>query len=199
MDLIKSKVYGFPRHYMNYKVYDPTKYRYLKSKQYGYFECPRQLKVPELHYLVNQYKQREEYEKWMNPNGHKLTLTSNFPKIGPTLDFLDPKKFYLVRSEKEYNNNEIKFLVDKEWGKDEIGQFFHKLYRIRPQKIHTAILPGEVKLKPSTKQREYMRTPDRKKAVIQLGFETDDKYREIPSIKEREKQKKYLETMKKNK
>jgi ribosomal protein L23 len=187
MDLMKSRVYGFPRHYLTYKIYDPTKYRYLKSKHYGYFEAPRRTRIPELYYLTNQYRQRLEYERMMNPRGHKLSMTSNFPKTGPTIDFLQPKQFFLTRSQKEYKKNELKFLVNKNWSKFEIKQFLQKLYRLNPKKIHTAILPGDVRVNNNSYTRKFFRTPDRKKAVVEFGFETPDSFRVISSIEERDK------------
>ncbi len=183
---MKSRVYGFPRHYLTYKVYDPTKYKYLKSKHFGYFEAPRRTRIPELFYLTNQYKQRLEYERLMNPRGHKLSITSNFPKTGPTIDFLQPKQFFLTRSQKEYKKNEIKFLVNKNWSKFEIKQFLKKLYRIEPKRIHTAILPGDVRVKNDAKTRKFFRTPDRKKAVIELGFNIPDSFRKIKAIEDRD-------------
>jgi ribosomal protein L23 len=129
-----------------------------------------------------------EYEKHMNPMGFKLPITSKFPKIGDTVDFVNPK-FFMVRSGKRYEDDEIKFLVDKNMNKDEIKQFFEKMYRIRAEKISTAIVPGQVKLRSSQKSRSYFRIPDRKKAVIKLGFPVEDKYRKLTSIREKEEKK----------
>jgi ribosomal protein L23 len=179
MDYNKLRVYGFPRHVMNYNVYNPTKIRYLKSRDYGYFEAPKKLRNPELRYLVDRYKQRLEYEKYMNPKGIKTTWTSNFTKIGNTIDYANPNIF-LTRSGKRYEDNEIKFHVDKRLSKYEIIQFLEKLYKFKVKKIHTAILPGEVKLKRTEKQiKSYMRTRDRKRAVVQLDFNVDEKYRKL--------------------
>lgn len=179
MDFNKLKVFGFPRHVTQYNVYNPSKIRYLKSKQYGYFECPKLNKNPEIQAIVYQYKKRLEYEKYMNPKGYKLSWTSNFPKVGDTIDFVNLKCF-LVRSGKKYEPNEIKFLVDKNTSKPEIKQFIEKLYNIKVNKIDTAILPGQVRLNyKNPKQRSFMRTRDIKKAVIQLDFNTDESYRRI--------------------
>lgn len=181
MDFNKLKIFGFPRHVLNYNLYNPSKIRYLKSKDYGYFEAPKRNKIPELRYLVDQYKQRVEYEKHMNPKGIKLHITSKFPKVGDTIDFVNPK-FYLVRSGKRYEDNEIKFLIDKNMNKDEVKQVFEKLYRVRAEKISTAIVPGQVKSRVNKKNgRSFFRIPDRKKAVIQVGFPVDNSLRKLTS------------------
>jgi ribosomal protein L23 len=178
MDFNKLKVFGFPRHVLKYNIYNPVKMRYLKSKDLGYFEAPKRTNNQELRYLFDRYKQRLEYEKYLNPKGIKMNITSNFPKVGDTIDFVNPKLF-LVRSGKRYENDEIKFLVNKNMNKDEIKQFFEKLYNIKAEKIHTAILPGEVKPHQNKRTRSFYRTKDRKKAVIKLGFEADEKFRKL--------------------
>jgi ribosomal protein L23 len=190
MDFNKLRVFGFPRHVLNYNLYNPTKIRYLKSKDFGYFEAPKRNKIPELRYLVDQYKQRVEYEKHMNPKGFKLNITSKFPKVGDTVDFVNPK-FYLVRSGKRYEDNEIKFLIDKNMNKDEAKQVFEKLYRVRAEKISTAIVPGQVKQKVNQKNgRSFYRIPDRKKAVIQVGFPVDQSLRRLTSLNQKKEENK---------
>ncbi len=179
MDFNKLKVYGFPRHMLKYNVYNPMKIRYLKCKTHGYFEAPKVNKIPELRFLVDRYKQRIEYEKYMNPKGFKTTWTSNFPKIGDTIDYVDPK-IYLVRSEKRYGPNEAKFLIDNDLSKLEVKQFLEKLYKVKVKKINTAIMPGKVKADPEPRgQMKYTRTKDRKKAVVKFDFNVDEKYREV--------------------
>jgi ribosomal protein L23 len=180
MDFNKLKVYGFPRHLTKYKFYNPAKVRYLKSKEYGYFECSKQPKIPEVRHLADMYKQRTEYEKYMNPKGYKYSWTSGFPKVGDTIDFANPKIF-LVRSEKNYGENEIKFLVDKKLSKIEISQFIQKLYRFRVRDVNTAILPGQVKRIQKGRGAAHERTRDIKKAVVKLDFKVDEFYRKIKS------------------
>jgi ribosomal protein L23 len=178
MDLNKLKLFGFPRHVMQYNVYDPRKIRYLKSKKYGLFEAPRRLPTPEVQTLVKNYEQRKEYEKYMNPKGFKYTYTSNFPKVGQQFDLLNLKCF-LVRTDKQYNTNQIKFMVDKNLSKPEIHQFLNKLYGFNIAKIQTAILPGEVKAKMTKKNIKYYRTREYKKAVVDLDIKVDEKFRKI--------------------
>lgn len=178
MDFNKLKVYGFPRHVMNYKLYNPRKINYFKSKDYGYFESPKYFKNPELRYVVDRYQQRLEYEKYMNPKGIKMTMTGNFPKNGETIDFLNLNVF-LMRSGKKYEEDEIKFFVNKNLSKYEIIQFLQKMYNFKVKQISTANLPGKVKLVQNTRQRKYMRTRDTKKALVKVGFKVDDKYRKL--------------------
>ena len=176
MDFNKLKVYGVPRHLTKYNIYNPAKMRYLKSKDYGYFECSKHPKVPEVRHLADMYKQRLEYEKYLNPKGYKYTWSSSFPKIGDTIDFANPKLF-LVRSEKNYAENEIKFLVDKKLSKIEINQFIQKLYNFRVRDVNTAILPGKVHPFVKGRGARYERTRDIKKAVVKLDFKVDESYR----------------------
>ena len=178
MDFNKLKIYGFPRHLTKFNIYNPAKVRYLNSKDFGYFEAPKRTKSQELKYLVDRYKQRVEYEKYMNPHGLKLTWTSRLPKTGDTIDFMNPK-FYLVRSGKEYEADEIKFLVDNNMSKDEIKQFFEKMYKIKVNNVSTSILPGEVKSHQNERKRSFYRTKDKKKAVLKLDFNVDEKYRKL--------------------
>jgi ribosomal protein L23 len=184
MDFNKLRVYGFPRHVMQYKLYDPRKIKYLNSKAYGYFEAPKTGDNRELRFLVDRYKQRLEYEKYFNPKGYKITWNSRLPKTGITLDYVNLKCF-LVRTNKQYEkDNLIKFLVDKKLSKVEITQFIEKLYQIRVNKISTAILPGRVKQKITGKgKRQYMRTKDQKKALIELDFNADKGFRQIDQTK----------------
>jgi len=42
----------------------------------------------DLREILKANKQRQEWEKYMNPKGIKPTITSNFPKEGPQIDFV---------------------------------------------------------------------------------------------------------------
>jgi len=178
----KLKLFGFQRATMNYNYYNPLKVKCWRENKNGYFEAPRYSKNRTLHHLVDQYKQRVEYEKYMNPRGIKPTITSNFPKIGDTLDFVN-LKCILVRSGKDYNGNFIKFLVDKKMSKPEIVQYLQKLYEMKPKQVKTAILPGEVYAKTfGSKNRskmQWLRKPDRKKALVELDFKFHSFYSKI--------------------
>lgn len=179
MDFNKLRIFGFPRHVMSYKVYNPLKVKYLKSKRFGYFEAPKNFKNPELVNLVYNYKQRLEYEKHLNPKGYKLTWTSNMPKVAEQIDYVNPK-FLMVRSKKDYTNNQMKFLVDKNQSKYEMKQFFEKLYQIPVKQVNTAILPGKVRRhQQKHPDGAYYRTRDRKKAVMTIDCEVDENLRKM--------------------
>jgi ribosomal protein L23 len=171
-DFNKLKVFGFARANARYKLYDPTKYRYLISKKYGYFEAPKLSANRELKHLVNQYKQRQEYEKYMNPKGLRQSVTSNFPKLGDTVNLPD-FKFFLTRTDKMYDKNFLKFEIEDSFSKPEIKQFFEKLYNVPIKKVRTSIQPGEVKLTAKNENRRFMRTKEKKKALLEFDFEVD--------------------------
>lgn len=178
MDFNKLKVYGFPRAMTKFKKYLPSKVEYLQSKDFGYLEAPKNSRCRELRILHQKYLQRVEYEKYMNPKGLKYTHTSNFPKIANTIDCPNPKLF-MVRSQKIYHHNQIKFMVDKNASKPEIKQFLTKVYNLDVKDVATAILPGEVKRKVTKRGNSYMRTRDIKKAVVTLDFPVDNKFKLI--------------------
>jgi ribosomal protein L23 len=178
MDFQKLKVFGFPRAMTKFRHYLPSKIEYLRSKDFGYFETPKNTKNKELRILYQKYKQRLEYEKYMNPLGLKYSYTSNFPKIAPIIDMPNPKA-WLVRTDKVYRDDEIKFLVDKKMSKPEIKHFVQNVYNINVQKVSTAILPGQIKIENKDQKRNFIRTRDRKKAVIKLDFKVDKSYRKI--------------------
>jgi ribosomal protein L23 len=179
MDFNKLKVFGFARAYTKYKIYDPTKFRYVEHPKYGYFEAPLRSNRREVKYLIDDYRNKLEYERFLNPKGLKYTITSNFPKIGDTHDYIDPKLF-LVRSGKQQPKNSIKFKVDESISKPEIKQIVEKLYKFKVEKVRTAIMPGRVKIDvTSNKSRKYERTNDYKKALIEFDFEVDKEYRKL--------------------
>ena len=96
----------------------------------------------------------------------------------------------LYRSGKDYKSNQIKFMVDIKYSKIEITQIIEKLFKIKVNKITTAILPGKVKMNIKyNKFLGYTRIPERKIAVIETDFEVEEKYRKIEALKKQKKQK----------
>lgn len=176
MDFYKSKLFGFQRLHSLYKFYDPKNIKYLKSKEHGYFEAPKFSKNRSLNNLVYQYKQKLEFEKYMNPKGLKYTFTSNFPKVASEIRLTNPN-IYLVRTEKKYPANFAKFNVPMNYSKFEIKQFLEKMYQVKIRKIHTSILPGEVKF--DNEKRRFNRTRDVKRAAVEFDSFVDIKYRKI--------------------
>jgi len=176
MDFYKSKLFGFQRLHSIYKFYDPKNIKYLKSKEHGYFEAPKFSKNRSLNHLVHQYKQKSVFEKYINPKGLKYTFTSNFPKIATEIHLTNPN-IYLVRTDKKYPANFAKFNVPMNYSKFEIKQFLEKMYQVRIKKIHTSILPGEVKF--DNIKRRFIRTRDVKRAAVEFDSFVDIKYRKI--------------------
>jgi ribosomal protein L23 len=171
-DLNKLKVFGFLRANARYKIYDPTKYRYLISKKFGYLEAPKISHNRELKFLAESYQQRLEYQKYMNPKGLRYSVTSNFPKIGETHNLPD-FKFFLTRTDKMYDDNCVKLEIEQSLSKPEIKQIFEKLYNIPTKKVRTAILPGEVKPTLVNRNRKFIRTDEKKRALIEFDFPVD--------------------------
>jgi ribosomal protein L23 len=171
-DFHKLKIFGFARANMRHKIYDPTKYRYLISKKYGYLEVPKISKNRELKNLADNFKQKQEYEKYMNPKGLRYSVTSKFPKIGDTYDLPD-LKFFLTRTDKMYHKNFLKLEVEDNLSKPEIKQIFEKLYQVPLKDVRTAIQPGEVKMGTKNENRRYYRTKDKKKALLEFDFEVN--------------------------
>lgn len=172
---LKLKRLGFPRFLSIYKQYNPSLLSYLNSKDHGYFEAPKRGKNRELRHLVNNYKTNQEFDKYLNPKGYKLTWTSNYPKNGDQIDYINTKCF-LTRTEKKYNvepNNLVKFRVDKDLSKPEIRQIVSKLYNVNVLGVNTSIIPGEVKRRQQSLR--FYRTRDYKNALVATDFEIDPK------------------------
>jgi ribosomal protein L23 len=176
MNLQRAKLFGFQRYQTQYKFYDPKNTLYLSSRLKGYFEAPKFSKNRSLNHLTDQYKQRVEYEKYMNPKGLKYTITSNFPKVSSEIELANPK-IYLVRSEKKYPANFAKFSVPMNYSKIEIKQFIQKMYNVKIKSIHISILPGNIRHDP--KLKGFKRTRDVKRAAVEFYSLVDLKYRKI--------------------
>ncbi len=180
MDFYRSKLFGFQRLHSLYKFYDPQNIKYLKSKDHGYFEAPKFSKNRTLNHLVYQFKQKSEFEKYMNPKGLKYTFTSNFPKVASEIYLANPN-IYLVRTDKKYPANFAKFNVPMNYSKLEIKQFLEKMYQVKIIRIHTSILPGNVKF--DNEKRRFIRTRDVKRAAVEFASFVDIKYRKINASK----------------
>ena len=176
INISKMKLLDVPRYYSKFKIYNPRKLKYLTSEKYGYFEAPNVRGNRELKMIVNNYQQRVEYEKYMNPKGLKYSFTSRFPKFGDQHDFLNFNAF-LVRTGKQIDSNSIKFKIPKNLSKPELKQYLSKLYSMNIEKITTSILPGNVRY--DSNQKRYIRTKDVKKAVVTINKEVDKNYQKI--------------------
>ena len=74
------KHFGFHKEHLLFKMRNPTKVKYLSHKDYGNFEIPNNRTTTNVRELAGQFKEREEWEKYMNPLGIKQTITSRFKK-----------------------------------------------------------------------------------------------------------------------
>lgn len=176
VNISKMKLFDFPRYYSQYKIYNPSKIKYLMSDKHGYFEAPKIRGPRELKTLVHNYQQRMEYEKYMCPKGLKYTYTSRFPKYGDQIDFVN-MNIFLVRTNKKMDENSIKFKIPKNLSKPELKQFLSKLYSMNIEKVTTAILPGKVHY--SIMHKHYIRTKDVKKAVVKINKRVDSNFQTI--------------------
>ena len=172
VDYNRLKVFGFQRANLLNKLYDPLNIRYLKSPRLGRFEMPKNTKNREIHFLIRNYQQAQQYSKTFSPRGIVPNMNSRFNKADETEDLQD-FKVMLMRSGKKYNDNEVKFLVDINYSKPEIKQILSKMYNLDIEKITTAILPGRVKRDMTLNQEKqiikYYRTDERKVAVVTLN------------------------------
>lgn len=81
-------------------------------------------------------------------------------------------------TEKSYsllNEGKYTFLVDPDSNKTEIKQAIEKIFKVKVEKVNTAVLKGKLK----RVRTAWGKTPDRKKAIVTLrkgdkieGFET---------------------------
>lgn len=182
IDYNKLKIFKYERGNLLYNNYDPLNLRYMYTHRHGRFFTPKNMSDRNIDYLTQNYEQAKIYSKLFKPLNMNYTVTGNFPKHDVTPDLQD-FKMILIRSNKEYKPNQIKFLVDMSYSKPEIKQILMKLYGINPLKISTAIVPGRVKRDVNAKINKYMKLPDKKVAVIDLDKNVPSKFREIPKNK----------------
>lgn len=179
VDYNKLKIFGYERGNLLYDMYDPQKLKYLYTHKHGNFTIPKNIKNREINFLTRNYEQSQIYSKLFKPNRINYTITGNFPKVDSTGD-LQNFNIMLIRSNKEYKDNQLKFQVDMNYSKIEIKQILMKLYNINPLRITTAILPGRVKRDMNnTKKLSYIRIPDKKVAVVDIDGEVPIKLRQI--------------------
>lgn len=184
VDYLGLKLLGYRRAHMLYNIYDPLRLRYIKLHKYGRIVYPKDTKRREIRFLHQAYKQKLIYERYLNPKGLKTTVTSNFPKTKAFEELLDLKCF-LVRSGKQYEHSRfLKFMVDSSLSKPEIQQFLTKLYGLNIKSVRTAIQPGAVRRSQTAKTMRYFRSPDLKKALVEVDFEVPREYFEVFQRKE---------------
>lgn len=175
-DYNSMKIFGFNRSDLKYDIPNYKNIKYLYSLNYGKFRMPtsffNNLKKREINFIVNNHKQSMLYEKYFNPNGYKMKITSKFPKLPPIPQYgLLPTNFKLIllRSGKNYARNELKFIINNDMDKIQLKQILIKLYNLDIENIFTAIQPGRVFRDYRSKSRNtYKRIDERKVAVVRL-------------------------------
>ena len=181
LDYNKLKVFGFQRSNLLYNYYDPENIKYLYSKKYGKFNMPYKQGYRDIRLVVHKSRQADEYQRmFSNANNIRPTITFNFPKNDKSED-LQNFNIFLLQSNKRYKTNQLKFMVDMKYSKIEIAQILNKLYNIKAERITTAILPGKVttKKEKDVQKREFIRTPDKKVAVVDLNQPVDKYFRKF--------------------
>ena len=112
--------------------------RYLQHATLGNFEAPKAgSKTDSLKELYGNYQKRLEFERYMNPKGFKPTITSNFRKPQPEIEFVN-HEMKLMRSPKDYGKDIVGFRMNNFLSKPEIQQYLMKLYNLNVQKVNTA-------------------------------------------------------------
>ena len=137
----------------------------------GKFEVPKTgAKSSSLKELYQNYQQRLDFEKYMNPKGLKPTITSNFHKPQTEIDFVN-HEVKLMRSPKDYGKDIVGFRVSNYLSKPELKQYLMKLYNLNIQKVNTANKQG--KIMRNTDKPGHWRKKDWKKAIVKVDFEVD--------------------------
>ena len=72
------KRFGFHPNQLYHHWRNPTKVKYISHKTYGDIEFPSNKKTTHIKELAANYRKRLDFEKYMNPNGIKTTVTSRF-------------------------------------------------------------------------------------------------------------------------
>lgn len=148
---------------------NPRKIRYIETKNNGKFEVPMKSNTRSIQKLYNNYEERLDFEKYMNPKGLKPTITSRFKKPQESMDFISTEML-LMRSPKPYDDQTVCFRTDNHLSKPEIKQYLTKLYNMPINKIGTFRKQGEIKSNPN---RTKFRKKDWKKAIVRVDYEVD--------------------------
>jgi large subunit ribosomal protein L23 len=65
------------------------------------------------------------------------------------------------------SQNRYVFLIDRRANKTQVKEEVQKLFNVKVEEVRTAVLPG--KRRRVARTRKFMKTPERKKAVVLLG------------------------------
>ena len=131
------KRFGFHPDQLYFNMRNPMKVRYISCKRTGTsFEAPMKSNVNDINQLKKRYKDRLEWEKYMNPKGLKPTITSRFKKPAKEIEFVS-HEMMLARSPKPYDDNTVCFRHNDFLSKPEIKQYLSKLYKLPINKLGT--------------------------------------------------------------
>ena len=164
------KRFGFHPEQLYFNTYNSRKVRYLSNPQLGAFEVPKNARFTNLNEAYENYQKRLDFERYMNPKGLKPTITSNFRKPQPEIDFVNHEA-RLMRSPKDYGKEWVSFRMAPFLSKPEIQQYMMKLYNIPVQKVNTALKQG--KIIRNMDKGGHWRKKDWKKAMIKVDFDVD--------------------------
>ena len=159
---------------LQYNWRNPSKLLYVWTPQHGNFEVPKTKDTMNVNKLADNYQQRLDFEKYLNPKGLKPTITSRFKKPPVEQEYLS-HEIMLMRSPKPYEKNQICFRVAPHLSKPEIKQYLMKVYRLPVIKVDTFNKMGKIKV--NNKNNTKWRKPDWKKAIVTLDYEVDSEYR----------------------
>lgn len=173
------KRFGYHPNQIYFKMRNPSKVRYLNTKNFGDFEAPAKTKEKNLNKLQDNYQKRLDFEKYMCPKGLKPTITSRFKKPRDQVDFVN-HEMVLSRSNVAMEANQVRFRCNPFLTKHEIQEYMSKLYRMpfkNNEKPHTVNHMGRVMTDQST--RRQWRKKDYKRVTVSLEYEVDPDYQKL--------------------
>jgi ribosomal protein L23 len=154
---------------------NPAKVRYLVDKERNKFEAPMKTSVKDVKTLKQNYSDRLEFEKYMNPKGLKPTITSRFKKPAKEIEFVS-HELTLMRSPKPYDQNTVCFKHSDYLSKIEVRQYLSKLYKFPINRVASARHQGKIM---NNSDRTYWRKKDFKKSIVRLDYEVEADYQKI--------------------
>lgn len=169
------KRFGFHPDQLYFNMRNPQKVRYLETKELGKFEAPMKTRVQSLSKLHKNHTDRLEFEKYMNPNGLKPTITSRFAKPAPEIEFVN-HEMLLMRSPKPYDDHTVCFRHNDYLSKPEIKQYMQRLYNMPVQSVGTFRKQGKFM---TNNDRRQFRKQDWKKSIIRVDYEVDSEFQKI--------------------
>ena len=143
---------------------NPTKIRYIKTKNHGAFEVPMKAnKNKNIDQLAENFRKAEEFSEFLCPKGLKPTITSRHKKPREEHEFVN-QTMTLARSPKPYNSQTVCFRANDMLSSREINQYLSKLYKIPITQIHTFRKQGVIQTNRDNNTK--WRKPDYKKAIV---------------------------------